>query len=162
MNIIWVTVLTKSFDAALSSLCHTKPPFRLCDKFKVEYRDGFAVIVGSRAVGIATKYGDGYRAVLIVDRTLYIITYAPSDSSLVSGEACTLVSKTAEGECPRLKYEVWCRWCVAPNGKRYKRCWAEVVAKSDAVKRVLSQLNLNDIDEEKYNEVLKTLSSICS
>jgi len=162
VNILWVTVLAKSFNTALSSLCHAKPPFKLCDKFKIEQRGDYVIISGSRAVGVATKHGEGYRAVLMDGKSLYVIVYAPNEEIVVSGEACTLVSKVAEGECPRLKYEVWCRWCTAPSGKRYRRCWADVTAKSDTVKRALAQMGLNDIEEKRLEEVLKALSSICS
>jgi len=162
MNILWVTILAKSLNAALSSLCYAKPPFKLCDKFKIEQHNDYVVIIGSRAVGIATKHGDGYKAMLMDGKSLYVVIYAPNEELVVSGEACTLVSKVAEGECPRLKYEVWCRWCTSPNGKRYKRCWADVATKSDEVRRVLTQLGLSDIEEKRLEEVLKTLSSICS
>jgi len=162
MNIIWVSALAESLSAALSALCSAKPPFKLCDRFKVEARGDSVIIVGSRAAGVALKYGEGYRAVLAAPWGVYILTYAPGKSTVVSGEACTMVSRVAGGECPRLKYEVWCRWCVAPDGRRYRRCWADATAKSEAVKRGLAQLGLSDIGEERLEEVLKALSSICS
>jgi len=131
-----------------------------CNKLKGQRE--MLLIVGSKAVGIATRYGDGYRAVLTTEWGLLFLTYAPSKEAVIVGENCSMIAKVAGGECPRLKYEVWCRWCNAPDGRRYRRCWADVATNSDGIKRGLSQLKLHDIDEKELDNVIKTLSSICS
>jgi len=145
---------TKTGDCFVSLLSN------FCERLKD--RAGALVVVGSKAVGIATKHGDGYRVILTTDWGLYFLTYAPSKEVVVTGEVCSTVGKVAGGECPRLKYEVWCRWCNAPDGRRYRRCWADVVTNSEGVKKRLAQLKLHDIDERELDATLKTLSSICS
>jgi len=161
VEVVWVAVLAESLEGALRLLCQMARPLRLCDDFRVERRGERAFIVGSKAAGVAVKRGDGHRAVLLTDGRLYVITYAPSDKSVVSGELCASVERVARGECPRLKYEVWCRHCVSANGRRYRRCWAETEAKSEEVKRALQRLDLSDIGEDKLDSVVGALSSIC-
>lgn len=161
MEIVWVAALAKSFEDALRLLCQMARPLRLCDDFRVEWRGERALIVGSRAAGVAVKYGEGYRAALLSSGRLYVVTYAPSDKRVVSGESCASVERIARGECPRLKYEVWCRHCVSADGRRYRRCWAEAEAKSEEVKKALPRLGLGDIGEDRLDEVVRTLSSIC-
>jgi len=132
----------------------------ICERLKG--RGEVLLVVGSKAVGIATRYGDGYRAILTTERGLLFLTYVPSKEAVIVGENCSMIAKVAGGECPRLKYEVWCRWCNAPDGRRYRRCWADVATNSDSIKRGLSQLKLHDIDEKELDNVIKALSSICS
>jgi len=161
VEVVWVAVLAESFEDALRLLCQMARPLRLCDDFRVERRGGRAFIAGSRAVGAAVEYGEGYRAVLLSGGRLYVVTYAPSERKVVSGEACASVERVARGECPRLKYEVWCRRCVSADGRRYRRCWAETETKSEEVRRALFRLGLGDIGEDKLDEVVRVLSSIC-
>jgi len=161
VEIVWVAALAESFEGALRLLCQMARPLRLCDDFRVEWRGERALIVGSKAAGAAAKHGDGYRAVLLASGRLYVVTYAPGDKNVVSGELCASVERVARGECPRLKYEVWCRHCVSADGRRYRRCWAEAETKSEEVKRALQRLDLGDIGEDRLDEAVRVLSSIC-
>lgn len=142
--------------------------------FADSYEVNGELVSGKFVVGSLSWLRDGKAARLVLQHrqkfAILIATYVKSEEFRVEGEVCTDVERLGAGECKRLSYEVYCRYCRSADRKRYERCWAEAETDDRQVKAALEKLGLRysygryesaPLDRRQAEELAKVLKSIC-
>jgi len=142
--------------------------------FADSYKINGELVTGKYVVGSITWLKPGEAARLVLQHrerfAALFVTYVRAREVRVEGEVCIDVEKLDEGECRRLSYRVYCRYCRSADGRRYARCWAEAETDDRQVRAALEKLGLRytygryesePLDRGKVEELVKVLKSIC-